>query len=102
MPCRKVPFSLLLQSVIDKMAALPEGFAFTCLRPEELGGLVVGSALLGIVVLSGSQGIVVVGSQGIVVSCCGGVVGDGVPVHGCGVGGGVGGWHGGGAGGSVG
>lgn len=95
-----MPFSLLLQSVIDKMAALPEGFAFTCLRTVELG--VVGSGSLGIVVLSGSQGMVVVGSQGIVVSCCGGVVGDGVPVHGGGVGGGVGGWHGGGAGGSVG
>lgn len=97
-----MPFSLLLQSAIDKMAALPEGFAFTCLRTVEPGGLVVGSALFGIVVLSGSQGIVVVGSQGIVVSCCGGIVGDGVPVHGGGVGGGVGGWHGGGAGGSVG
>lgn len=68
---------MLLQSAIDKLAALTEGFTFFSLRTVEPGGLVVGSASAGIVVLLGSQGGVevgsqggaVVGSQGIVVSC---------------------------------
>lgn len=65
---------MLLQSAIDKLAALTEGFTFFCWRTVDPGGLVVGSASAGIVVLSGSQGGVVVGSQGVVVLGSQGIV----------------------------